>query len=40
VRSWFIGMNPQLDDRAPAEVLREDDLREVLAAAQAYLAGG
>jgi hypothetical protein len=40
VRSWFIGMNPQLDDRTPADVLRDGDPREVLAAARAYLAGG
>lgn len=40
VRSWFIGMNPQLDDRAPIDALRDGDLRDVLVAAQAYRAGG
>ena len=33
-------MNPQLDDRSPAEVIAEGDLRAVLAAARAFLAGG
>jgi len=39
-RSWFIGMNPQLDDLSPAEALREGDARDVLAAARAYITGG
>lgn len=39
-RSWFIGMNPQLDDASPAEMLREGNAREVLAAAKAYVQGG
>jgi hypothetical protein len=33
-------MNPQLDDRAPAEAIAEGDLRETLAAARAFAAGG
>lgn len=40
IRAWFIGMNPQLDDRAPAEAIAEGDLRETLAAARAFAAGG
>ncbi|NNC14084.1 hypothetical protein HII28_19675 [Planctomonas sp. JC2975] len=36
VRSWFMGMNPQLDDQNPAEVLAEGRAREVMAAARAY----
>jgi hypothetical protein len=40
VRSWFIGMNPLLDDRAPADVLRDGDQRDVLIAAQAYGSSG
>lgn len=40
VQSWFQGMNPQLDDRAPARLLRETDPHqagpEVLAAARAF----
>lgn len=39
-RAWLIGMNPQLDDGAPADALREGRYRDVLAAARAYLAGG
>jgi len=36
VRSWFMGMNPQLDDENPAEVLAEGRAREVMAAARAF----
>lgn len=40
IRAWFMGMNPQLDDRSPAEAVAEGDLRSVLAAARAFRAGG
>ncbi|MEI6622370.1 MAG: hypothetical protein WCP28_10730 [Actinomycetes bacterium] len=40
IRAWFMGMNPQLDDTSPAEALANDQFREVLAAARAFLAGG
>jgi hypothetical protein len=40
IRAWFMGMNPQLDDRSPAEAIAEGDLRAVLAAARAFRAGG
>ncbi|MGB7980261.1 MAG: hypothetical protein WCF36_05665 [Candidatus Nanopelagicales bacterium] len=40
IRAWFMGMNPQLDDRSPAETIAGGDLREVLAAARAFRAGG
>ena len=39
VRAWFVGMNPDLDDRAPALVLGEDPVG-VLQAARAFLAHG
>jgi len=39
-RAWLIGMNPQLGDEAPAHALREGRLKDVLAAAKAYIAGG
>lgn len=39
VRAWFIGMNPDLDDRAPALVLGEDPVH-VLEAARSFLAHG
>lgn len=37
VRAWFMGMNPQLDDENPAEVLAAGRAREVMAAARAYV---
>ncbi len=40
VRAWFVGMNPQLNDESPAEVIREGRLKEALAAARAFVAGG
>jgi len=40
---WFQGLNPQLDDRSPARLLRDGNLDEtgpaVLAAARAFLVG-
>jgi hypothetical protein len=43
-QAWFQGLNPQLDDRSPARLLREGDLEEVgpqiLAAARAFVVGG
>lgn len=40
IRAWFMGMNPQLDDLSPAEAIASDQLREALAAARAFHAGG
>ena len=44
VQSWFMGLNPELDDRSPARLLREADIEssgpEVLRAVRAFLAGG
>jgi hypothetical protein len=41
---WFQGLNPQLDDRSPARLLRDGDLDEtgplVLTAARAFAATG
>jgi hypothetical protein len=43
-QAWFQGMNPQLDDRSPARMLRDGALNEagpaVIAAARAFLVGG
>ncbi len=39
VRAWFIGMNPDLDDQAPALLLAEDP-HAVLLAARNFLANG
>jgi hypothetical protein len=40
VKAWFIGLNPQLGDTSPAEAIREGRLKEALAAARAFIAGG
>ena len=44
VQAWFQGMNPQLDDIAPARLLREGPLDEagpaVLAAARSFASAG
>jgi len=43
-QAWFQGLNPQLDDRSPARLLREGDVDEVgapvVSAARAFLVGG
>jgi hypothetical protein len=43
-QAWFQGLNPQLDDRSPARLLRDGDLDEVgpaiVAAERAFLIGG
>lgn len=44
VQAWFQGLNPQLEDRSPARLLREGDPEEVgplvLSAARAFAAIG
>lgn len=40
IRAWFIGMNPQLNDDSPADVIHEGRLKEALAAARSFIAGG
>jgi hypothetical protein len=40
VRAWFIGLNPELGDVSPAQVIHDGDLKEALAAARAFIAGG
>lgn len=44
IQAWFQGMNPRLDDVAPARLLREGDLEQVgpsiLSAARAFAAAG
>jgi hypothetical protein len=43
-RAWFQGLNPQLEDRSPARLLREGDINDVgpavIAAERAFLLGG
>ena len=38
-RAWFIGINPRLEHRTPAEMLTEGKLVDVLSAARAYVSG-
>jgi hypothetical protein len=40
IKAWFIGLNPQLGDASPAEAIHEGQLKEALAAARAFIAGG
>lgn len=40
VRAWFMGMNPQLNDQSPIEVLINGYPNDVLAAAKAFVTGG
>jgi hypothetical protein len=44
VQAWFMGMNPELGDRSPTRLLREEPLEkcgpEVLAAARSFMAHG
>jgi hypothetical protein len=43
-QAWFQGLNPQLQDRSPARMLREGEVADigprVLAAARAFVVGG
>jgi hypothetical protein len=43
-QAWFQGLNPQLNDRSPARILRDGELDKVgpavIAAARAFLIGG
>jgi hypothetical protein len=40
VRAWFMGMNPDLDDESPAEVLAGGRARDVMAAAREFSHSG
>jgi len=40
VRAWFIGMDPYLEDRSPAETLRAGQHKEALEAALVFIANG
>lgn len=39
-RAWMIGMNPQLEDEAPAQCIADGRMRDVMVAARAYVDGG
>jgi len=42
-QAWFQGLNPQLEDRSPARLLREGNIeevgRDILGAARSFVAG-
>jgi hypothetical protein len=40
VRAWFAGLNPLLDEEAPATAIREGRYREALAAVKAFVSDG
>ena len=44
VQAWFTGLNPELNDRVPVRLLREENVEavgpEILSAARTFLAGG
>jgi hypothetical protein len=40
VRAWFVSLNPQLGDTTPIEAIHNGELKEVLAAARSFVAGG
>jgi len=44
VQAWFVGLNPELQDRTPIRLLKEADIEkvgpELLNAMRAFLAGG
>ena len=44
IQSWLTGLNPELRDRVPLRLMRENDLEtvapEIMGAARAFLAGG
>ena len=44
VQAWFTGLNPELQDRTPIRLIREEDVEkvgpELLNAMRAFLAGG
>lgn len=40
VKAWFLGMSPELDDRSPAEAIRDGQGREAMLAARAFVTNG
>lgn len=40
IRSWFIGMNPDLDDNSPAGYIRQGRFKDARSAATAFLYNG
>ena len=44
IQSWLTGLNPELGDRVPLRLMRENDLEtvapDIMGAARAFLVGG
>jgi hypothetical protein len=44
IQAWMTGLNPELGDRVPIRLMRENDLEkvapEIMGAARAFLIGG
>jgi hypothetical protein len=40
VKAWFIGMNPELDDVAPVEAIRNGQLKDAMIAANVFFVYG
>jgi len=44
IQSWLTGLNPELSDRVPLRLMRENDLEivapEIMGAARVFLVGG
>lgn len=40
IRAWFMGMNSQLEDTSPAEALADDQVRNVMVSARAFVSAG
>ncbi|MFY9264925.1 MAG: hypothetical protein WAO61_05820 [Solirubrobacterales bacterium] len=40
IRAWFVGLNPMLNDNAPARVISKGGFRDVLTAAKSYVQTG
>ncbi|MEU4175876.1 XRE family transcriptional regulator [Streptomyces sp. NPDC026589] len=38
-RAWMIGMNPQLEDESPLQVIADGHFKDAMAAARSYLQG-
>ena len=39
-KGWFVGIKPQLDYVTPIEAIRNNQLRDVIGAARAFITGG
>jgi hypothetical protein len=40
IKSWFIGMNPELDDLSPIEAIHDGSLKDAMIAAHVFFVNG